>query len=457
MNNSFDVVIVGGRVAGSTLATQLAKQGVRVCVVERDDLTTEPVSTHWIFANTVDRLINQIGVDRDLLMSTHAPQVTSMTMEIGNGSQEKFFFPGASYCIRRSVLDKTILDAARKAGAEVRLNTRVTGLFDDGQRVTGVKTPDGEIHARIVVGADGVQSIVARGVRAEAWLDVPSERHCYFSYFKVPEGLPTDTAIIYFEEGGERCGYTIFPTGNGQAVVCCYPINEHLDRFKDDPEAALIAQLSSCPRIKPYLGEQMDRAYGRNQMPTYMRRSVGPGWALVGDAGHFKDAVMAQGIGDSIHHALMLAPAIKQALDQPEREQVVMDAWERARDLGTIEILFMAIQMSRSIEPRALFSQLIDDAANDPAMRPALGGIYQRTHRPADLFNPRTLIRAALRAVIRKHANLGGVFNEVKEGLNSQRELAKAIQQIKNRPLREWVLETKAARSIDAVSATASA
>jgi flavin-dependent dehydrogenase len=114
MSDSFDVVIVGGRVAGSTLATQLAKQGVKECVIEREDLTTEPVSTHWIFANTVDRLINQIGVDRAELMSTNAPPITAMTMEIGNGAREKFPLPDASYCIRRSVLDKAILDAARR-------------------------------------------------------------------------------------------------------------------------------------------------------------------------------------------------------------------------------------------------------------------------------------------------------------------------------------------------------
>jgi flavin-dependent dehydrogenase len=456
MNDNFDVVIVGGRVAGGTLATHLAKQGVKVCVIERDDLTTEPVSTHWIFANTVDRLINQIGVDRAQLMSTNAPPITAMTMEIGDGAPEKFPFPDASYCIRRSVLDKAILDAARKAGAEIRLNTRVTGILDDGHRVTGVQTPDGEIRARIVVGADGVQSTVARAVQAETWLDVPSERHCYFSYFQIPEGLPTDTSIIYFEDTGDRCGYTMFPTGNNQAVVCCYPINANLDRFKNDPEAALRAQLSSSSRIASYLGEQTDRTYGRNHMPTYVRRSVGPGWALVGDAGHFKDAVMAQGIGDSIHHATLLAPAIKQALDEPEREQEVMDAWERTRDLGTIEILFMAIQMSRSIEPRALFSQLIDDAASDPTLRPALGGIYQRTHRPSDLFNAKTLIRAAIRAVLNKRAGVGAVFAEAKEGFAGQRELAKAVKQIKSRPVRDWTLAKKAARPASGVSATVS-
>ena len=188
MHHDFDVVIVGGRIAGGTLATELGKLGVKVCVLERDDLQAEPTSTHVIYANTVDRLINQIGVDRDQLMSSGAPRLTSLDMVLQNSINCSFPLRG-SYCIRRSVVDNALLDTARRAGAEIRLNARVTGLLDDGQRITGVKLDDGtEIRARFVVGADGLASTVAREVKAETWLDIPSDRFCYFSYFHCPEG-----------------------------------------------------------------------------------------------------------------------------------------------------------------------------------------------------------------------------------------------------------------------------
>lgn len=444
MSDNFDVVIVGGRVAGSTLATHLAKQGVKVCVIERDDLKNEPVSTHNIYANTVDRLVNQTGVDYAQLMSSHAPALSTLTLELENDITATFPFPDPSYCIRRSVLDNAILDAARQAGAEIRLNTLVTGVLDDGQRVIGVQTADGEVRARIVVGADGVVSMVARAVQAETWLDVPSERCCYFSYYRLAEGLPGDMGMFCYDDTPDRCGYLIFPTGENQVLVGCFPVNAHLDKFRNDPDGALKAQLSSFGRTAPYLkGEQTDRVYGRNKMPSFMRRSVGPGWALVGDAGHFKDPVLAQGIGDAVHHAIKLSTAIRRSLDNPGSEQDIMDAWERDRDLDSIDILFMGVQMSRGAGPGALVAQMMDDAMSDPKLLPVMGGIYQRTHRPADFFNPKTLIRAAIRAVLNKRAGLGAVFAEMKEGSKSQRELNKVIGQIKSRPMRRWTLTAK--------------
>jgi flavin-dependent dehydrogenase len=445
MSDNFDVVIVGGRVAGSTLAAHLAKQGVKVCVIERDDLKEEPVSTNNIYYNTVDRLVNQTGVDYAQLMSSHAPALLSLKLEIKNGITATFPFPGPSYCIRRSVLDNAILDAARRAGAEIRLNTRVTDVLDDGQRVIGVRTADGEVRARFVVGADGVTSMVARAVQAETWLDIPSDRFCYFSYYRLAEGLPNDVGFFCFDDKKPGpCGYLIFPVGENQVLVGCFPVNADLDKFKNDPDSALKAQLSSFDRTAAYLkGEQTDRVYSRLKMPSYMRRSVGPGWALVGDSGHFKDPVLAQGIGDAVHHAIKLASAIKRSLDNPGSEQAIMDAWERDRDLESIDILFMGVQMSRGAGPGALVVQLMEDAMSDPKLLPVMGGIYQRTHRPADFFNPKTLTRAAIRAVLKKRASVGAIFAEMKEGIKGQRELDEMIRQIKSRPMRPWTLTAK--------------
>jgi flavin-dependent dehydrogenase len=446
MHHDFDVVIVGGRIAGGTLATELGKLGVKVCVLERDDLQAEPTSTHVIYANTVDRLINQIGVDRDQLMSSGAPRLTSLDMVLQNSISCSFPLRG-SYCIRRSVVDNALLDTARRAGAEIRLNARVTGLLDDGQRITGVKLDDGtEIRARFVVGADGLASTVAREVKAEPWLDIPSDRFCYFSYFHCPEGLRHDLAQFGFGDTPDKCGYIIFGTGNGQMLIGVFPANSELEAFKADPEGQFMARLAAYPPIAPYLaGGQADRLFMRIKMPSFMRRSVGPGWALVGDAGHFKDFVLSQGMCDASNHALKLAPVIRQLLDDPSCEQTILDAWERERDLESIDVLFLSVQLSRAEGMGALATQLMDDAMNDPATRPLLGGIYERAHRPADLFNLKNMLRAAVGAVQNQRGSLDEVVGELEAGFAGQMALGNAVEQIKNRPVRSWALAKNAA------------
>lgn len=444
MNNFYDVVVVGGRVADCSLASSLAQHGVKVCVLERGDSQDEPVSTHIIFKPTIDRLVNQVGVDHAQLMSSRAPGLPGITFEVEKSVEVTFPFPDPAYCIRRGLMDNAIAAAARKAGADIRLDCRVTGILNNGHRITGVKTTAGEVHARFVVGADGVVSTIARGVNAEAWLDIPSDRCCYFSYYQRVEELPNDLLMFCFDNAPEPCGYLIFPTGEDQILSGYFPSDTHVEKFKNDPQGALTEQLLSFSRTAAYLkGVQTDRVYSRNTMPSYIRRSVGPGWALVGDAGHFKDPVMAQGIGDSVKHALSLSAALKKALENPHEEQCILSAWEKERDLDSIDILFMGVQMSRRAGPGPMVAQMLENAVADPKLRPVMGGIYQRTHTPADFFNLNTIFRGARGAIQQKRAKTSSILAEVIDGGKAQFTLNKIKRQIKSRPIRPWTLTEK--------------
>ncbi|MBV9048513.1 MAG: FAD-dependent monooxygenase [Solirubrobacterales bacterium] len=164
----FDVVIVGARCAGSPLATLLARQGVRVALVERARFPRDTLSTH-IFEAPGINLLARLGV-LDQVRATGAEPIRRLDFR-----QDEFATRveprarpgdiGGAMSVRRFLLDPILAEAAAEAGAEVMMETNVVGLVNNG-RVAGVRVRCGgserELAARVVVGADGRNSTVAR-------------------------------------------------------------------------------------------------------------------------------------------------------------------------------------------------------------------------------------------------------------------------------------------------------
>src|SRR2546421_3489395 len=167
MNEHYDVVVVGGRVAGATLAAHVARRGMGVCVLERADFPSDTLSTHvFQFREGVERL----GV-MERLLATGAPPLTEFRMRVDGVDLAQYHPDLAMLNIRRPVLDPILLDNAAAAGADVALRTRVVGLLHDERRVTGVplegpESPPPENRAPGVIGGDGPDSTGARVVRA---------------------------------------------------------------------------------------------------------------------------------------------------------------------------------------------------------------------------------------------------------------------------------------------------
>jgi flavin-dependent dehydrogenase len=231
---------------------------------------------------------------------------------------------------RRTVLDRMLVDAARSAGADVRHGVALSDLqFDSGSRVVGarLKEQDGTctaIRSDIVIGADGRQSTVAKLVNADVYLKGTGTSGCVFGYY---EGLNRGGSHWHF---AENAAAGVIPTNGGQhCVFAAVPSAAFSATFRGNVESAFLHVLAAnstdlCADVRR--AHLAGRLRGFAGAAGHLRQSHGPGWALVGDAGYFKDPLTAHGITDALRDAELLARAI---LDGRPR---ALEAYQHERD-----------------------------------------------------------------------------------------------------------------------------
>jgi flavin-dependent dehydrogenase len=208
------------------------------------------------------------------------------------------------------VLDKLLIDAAAEAGAEVREGFAAEELvFEDG-RVTGIR---GHGHgggvvtenARVVIGADGLHSLVARQVSPESYHEKPAILCGYYTYWS---GLPLNGFEAY--DRGDR-NWAAWPTNDGLTLLIVgWPISE-FEAVRSNVERHYLETIARAPAFAERVrsAKREERFLGTS-VPNYFRKPYGPGWALVGDAGYNRDFVTAQGISDAFRDAELCANAI---------------------------------------------------------------------------------------------------------------------------------------------------
>ena len=309
----YDAIIVGARCAGSPTAMLLARQGHRVLVLDRDEFPSDIMSTHFI------QPLGTLALERwgllDELVATGCPPLDHITLTLGDMSMvppEQPGMPEATYCPRRTVLDKILVDAARGAGAEVREGCSVQELIFDGDRVRGVRarSRDGATfteEARIVIGADGMHSFVAKAVNAPEY-DTHDAMNCgYYTYWS---GLDTGGAQLCLNG---KTGLLAFPTHDGMTCLAIMRPIADFHEFRSDIDGNFKRYAREA---LPMVGDQLDSAkreekyIGTADTRNYFRKPYGPGWALVGDAGYHRDPVTGLGIADAFRDAELLASAL---------------------------------------------------------------------------------------------------------------------------------------------------
>jgi menaquinone-9 beta-reductase len=311
----YDVIIAGARCAGAATALLLARQGARVLVLDKSRYGTDTLSTHALMRGAVMQL-HRWGL-LPAVVGAGTPPVRSTTFHLADADTTIPVKPKhgveALYAPRRRVLDAILADAARGAGADVRFGVSVTGLRRDRTgRVTGITGRAGaaplEAGADLVVGADGRRSAVARWVGARAAHVAPASSVLIYRY--VRDDTPDDYHW-YFRDGAAAGA---IPTNDGQACVFAATGAE---RLQNDPgHGADVAWRRILTRAAPGLAERLDRRGPAGPprvfpgLTGYLRDAAGPGWALVGDAGYFKDPITAHGITDALRDAEILARAV---------------------------------------------------------------------------------------------------------------------------------------------------
>ena len=313
--NSYDALVVGARAAGAATAMLMARAGMRVLVVDWEEQGSDTLSTHALMRSATMQL-SRWGL-ADKLRSAGTPDVTETLFcyageEVHVPIRPAYGIPGL-LAPRRWLLDTVLADAAWTAGAEIRYRTAFQDVIWEHGRVAGaiVSDADGrqsDVRAELVIGADGRRSSVARRVGAEVYREAPCSVASVYGYV---EGIENRGYRWYYAPG---LGAGLIPTNDGAHCVFAADTPARL-RARLRRDGARASLLALCDATDPGLGALVRTARPVSApvvfggLPGFFRHAAGPGWALVGDAGYFKDPLTAHGITDAFRDAELLARA----------------------------------------------------------------------------------------------------------------------------------------------------
>lgn len=367
----YDVVVAGARCAGASTAMLLARKGLRVLVADPLPRGRDTLSTHALMRGAVVQL-HRWGL-LDPLRALGTPAVAVTTFDYCDETVTVRIKPAdgidALYAPRRTVLDPLLSDAAERAGAEVVRGLAVVDLERDRDgRVRGavLEGPDRRprrVSAELVVGADGLRSRIARLTSAPV---EHTARHATASIYGYWRGLDADELRWYFRPGA---GIGTIPTNDDGTCVFVSVPPDVLSAERSKPGERARDAVSSLfertvRRVDPALADRLValprsgslRAFAG--VPGFLRRSAGRGWALVGDAGYFKDPITAHGITDAFRDAELLARAAADGTDTALRR------YQEERDTaarGLLDVTDRIASLTWSLdEVKALHRELSD-------------------------------------------------------------------------------------------------
>jgi flavin-dependent dehydrogenase len=359
-----DVVVVGARCAGAATAMLLAIAGHDVLLLDRDTFPSDTLSTHAIARGGVVQL-KRWGLLQAVL-DTGTPPIRNVEFHSGETMVARMIKErnGVDMLVapRRHALDTLLVNAAMSAGAQLMTGVTVDGVrrADDG-RITGVRSRNRngslEIASRFVVGADGLRSRIARSVDSVFTEVRGNSGATHYAYY-----AGDWPAMEYYL--GQRSFAGVFPTNNGEACIwVCSPGDDalHFRRAHRPLDSAFEAMLrAAAPELANRLANSATRTSttrGMIGLPNHVRHPVGPGWALVGDAGYHRDAITGHGISDAFRDADLLATALDLVLLGDADEATALAGYHAERDRQLREIFEITCELA-SFPPVPRFIEL---------------------------------------------------------------------------------------------------
>jgi menaquinone-9 beta-reductase len=411
-----DVVVVGCRPAGASTAIALAQHGRKVIALDRAKFPSDTLSTH-IMTPKVVATIQRLGA-LDHVLATGAPPLRSFRIYAEDYEPVAHYQTpeGIDYgiSVRRPDFDAALVDTARETGVEVWEGAKAVRPFWAGGRLAGLwaKTASGEdvlVRARAVVGADGRRSTVAGWVGAtEPYRTWPNQRGMVWYYVDDPRPVRDSWLLTRV---GDTIGFH-FPCNDG-ALVLLMPPREDIAKFRANPDGMWAEKLAMLPRLRELVqgvGVQTKQRC-TEELSSYFRFSAGPGWALVGDAGHFKDPVIGHGMHDALVWGTLLGDKLAAALDTDDSGvDDAIRSYERERDFGVLPSLYLAGRFTRTHPLAGPEAELWRELERSPSFSNEFGNGYTRTVSLQKLYALHRKARWAAKSLIRAREDRAGIL-----------------------------------------------
>ncbi|MDX3536038.1 NAD(P)/FAD-dependent oxidoreductase [Streptomyces sp. MB09-01] len=385
----YDVIVVGARCAGAPLAMLLARTGHSVLLLDRASFPSDTLSTHWILRPGVE-LLASWGLE-DRLAATGCPPIDQLRVDFGStvlsGTPTAANGPATTYAPRRSVLDALLVDAAREAGAEVREGSSVRDVVWENGVVAGVRGQDARgvpfaERARLVVGADGRGSTIARAVGAPVTKDRGPLAATLYGYWS---HVPADGAETFVRPG---LGASLWPTHDGLTVVALTLPRTDFLAHRSGSERLYLDTLDRLPELRARMhgGRLAEPVRAAGLLRNFFRLPHGPGWALAGDAGQHKDPIGAHGISDAFTDADSLARAIGQEFSGALAPGRSLARYAARRDAGRAAMFEFVCRQAELQPLDEDFTRVLRASAEDPRLRGELLDVFAGSRRVEELF-----------------------------------------------------------------------
>jgi 2-polyprenyl-6-methoxyphenol hydroxylase-like FAD-dependent oxidoreductase len=431
MGKEFDVVVVGGRCAGSPLATLLARAGLSVALVEQATFPRDTLSTHT-FESAALAFLKRLGV-LSALRATGAPIVNHIDIR-QEGFRARVPVPqqpgdvGGAMSIRRLLLDPILMEAAGAAGAEVWMGAKVTALVRDRGRVKGVRVArngsEQALKARLVVGADGRNSTVARLAGSRKYNLTENERFFYWSFFEGADSGAEPTVIFHRWSGNF---VSAIPADSGLYLVLALPELSELPRFRQSLEECYLEYVCRCDLVAHALSDarRVGKLFGMLRWEGFFREATGPGWVLAGDAGHFRDPSPGQGIQDAFRQVESLESAILGGISRsPSALDEALAGWARWRDEDAGEHYWLAADLGKAGLAPAVLPEIAQRLYERGKLDSFLD-LFNHRSTPSKVLTPPRLAGATTRLLARggcdRRALLGQVGALIAEDIRRKR------------------------------------
>ncbi len=398
----FDVVVVGGRVAGSTLASLLGNQGFKVLLLDRTSFPSDTLSTHVIYGDSFG-IWERIGAWEAIQTFGSVKLWGISWIRDGRPDIRGRFWPvrGHDYslCIRRILLDEALFNhAANTPGVTAKQGARVTDLLREGSRVTGVRfecrdqrgvLKESSASARLVAGCDGRRSLVAKVVGARQYITESPINFAFYTYVEGVDPGPEPEPMFEIWDSGVVGGTPMLAecdAGIWMAIV--YLPQAQFDSFRQAKDENFWKAMDSDPRVGPRLrsGTQLQPIKGAGDFVNFVREPVGDGWALIGDAGQHKDPIFGQGIGDAVRSAELLADCMFEAESAGSDLDEALARFRVKRDLDLVPNFQWMIQGRPNDLTEADFIAIFDGLGTDVEQAERFVNLFSHAVSGAEFF-----------------------------------------------------------------------